>query len=214
MPIANAMRAILLKPLKHLSSRQRDQPEMKVFLQRFALISRYDASPSSTDGNADRYLQHMLLRYGMAGSMLPMSESSCTREVVVYDGSCGFCTGQMARIRRWDRDDRFEYAAWQSSDVAGRFPQLAQAELSSGMRLVQTDGRVLVGADAVHGIFRQLPGWRWVAWLYRVPGICQVCRWVYRRIAANRYRWGGKCSAGDAAGKCEVAGKEAGAGSK
>ena len=41
------------------------------------------------------------------------------------------------------------------------------------MRLVNPDGSIDVGADAVYQIARRLSGWKHVAWLYRVP----VLKW-------------------------------------
>ena len=117
-------------------------------------------------------------------------------ETIVYDGECAFCRKQVERIRGWDRAERFAYLPRQSPDLETRFPQLAQADLASGMRLVEPDGTVLVGADAVHGIARRLPGWRYLAWLYRVPGLRWLARRAYGWIAANRYKLAGSCDDG------------------
>ena len=113
--------------------------------------------------------------------------------VIVYDGQCGFCRSQVARIQRMDRRDQFEYIPSQSPDLLERFPQLRGEDFNSGMRLVDPEGRVLAGADAVHGIAERLPGWRRLAWLYRVPGLNALGRAVYRWIAANRHRLGRTC---------------------
>jgi len=110
--------------------------------------------------------------------------------VVVYDGNCPFCRQQVARIRHRDLWERFEYAAKQSPGLDERFPTLARGEFSTGMRLVMPDGRIRVGADAIYEIIRQLPNWRWVAWLYRVPGIHALARLLYAWVAANRTRLG------------------------
>jgi len=120
--------------------------------------------------------------------------------VVVYDGNCPFCRRQLARIRLRDITERFEYVAKQSPGLNERFPALARGEFSAGMRLVRPDGQVRVGSDAIYEIAYQLPYWRWIAWLYRVPGIHALTRLVYRWIAANRTRLGRSCGDAD----CEI----------
>ena len=113
--------------------------------------------------------------------------------VVVYDGNCPFCRRQVAQIRHRDIWERFEYAAKQSPGLDERFPVLARGEFSTGMRLVMPDGEVCIGADAIYEIASQLPNWRWIAWLYRVPGIHALARLVYAWVAANRTRLGRSC---------------------
>ena len=112
------------------------------------------------------------------------------KETIIYDGICSLCQRQVARIRRFDGRRVFDYVARQSPDLLARFPQLANEEFSTGMRLVHRDGRVAVGADAVYEIARRLSLTRWVAWLYRVPGLHALARRIYAHIAANRYRIG------------------------
>jgi len=123
--------------------------------------------------------------------------TACDRCVVVYDGSCAFCRAGIERIRRRDRFGAFEFIPAQDPHLHERFPALLQSGLEAGMRLVLPDGTVRVGADAVHGIARRLPRWRWVAWLYRLPGIRFAVRMGYRWVAARRMRLGG-CRDGDA----------------
>jgi predicted DCC family thiol-disulfide oxidoreductase YuxK len=116
-----------------------------------------------------------------------------TLPAVVYDGECAFCRSQVARIRRMAGEGAFEFVPSRSSELYARFPQLQGENLNSGMRLVEPDGRTHVGADAVYAIARRLRGWRWIAWLYRVPGLHWVARSIYGWIAANRHRLGAVC---------------------
>jgi predicted DCC family thiol-disulfide oxidoreductase YuxK len=91
----------------------------------------------------------------------------------------------------------FEIAAAGDSDLVARFPELDTLANAKGMRLVTPDGHVHIGADAVYEITRRLPRWRRVAWIYRIPGLRQVCRAAYSLVARNRHRLGGR-SADDA----------------
>lgn len=119
---------------------------------------------------------------------------------IVFDGQCPFCQRQIARIRKRDTRGVFEYLPKQTEGVDRRFPQLADGDFNTGMRLVHPDGSVSVGADAVYEIAKQLRGWRWLAWLYRVPVLHALCRWGYAWIAQNRYKLGKTCEHG----ACEI----------
>lgn len=118
------------------------------------------------------------------------------RPVVVYDGDCPFCRGQIERLRRLDRATRFECVPRQQPGLEARFPALADGDFRTGMRIVLPGGRIRVGADAVYEIARRLPGWRCVAWVYRVPGLRAIFRGVYAWIARNRFRLAAACDDG------------------
>ena len=68
------------------------------------------------------------------------------------------------------------------------------------MYLVAPDGRLYAGFEAaVQAVAtRRILGW--IAYLYYVPGIRQLCDLVYRFLASHRYRLFGKIIA---VGECE-----------
>ena len=68
------------------------------------------------------------------------------RPVMVFDGDCGFCRRWIAR---WQHatGDRIEYAAFQ--DDASRFPGVPREQFAQAVHLVEPDGRVTRGAEAV-----------------------------------------------------------------
>ena len=114
------------------------------------------------------------------------------RDIVVFDNRCGYCEAQMQRLQRLDRANRFEQVPRDDANLLERFPQLTEHDFNTGIRVIKPDGRIVVEADAVYEIARQLPCWRWIAWLYRVPGFTQLCRLIYKWIARNRYRFSGE----------------------
>ena len=118
------------------------------------------------------------------------------RSVVVYDGECSFCRRQIARIQRSDRANQFEYVARQAVGLEQRFPRLAEGDFNTGMRLIDPEGRIHVGADAVYEIARRLPAWRRLAWVYRLPIAHRLVRLVYKWIAAHRRSLGQSCASG------------------
>ncbi len=125
-----------------------------------------------------------------------MNESNTPKSVLVYDGECGFCRRQIERIQRRDQQQGFEYLPRQTPGITDRFPALAEGDFNTGMRLIFPDGRIRVGADALYEVARRLRGWRWLAWLYRVPGLHRLARALYAWVAAHRYALGRRCHNG------------------
>lgn len=109
------------------------------------------------------------------------------KPVVVYDGECRFCTWSMNRIRKLDKQDQFVYLPRQAPGIETRFPKLADSDFNTGMRLIVNDDQIFVGADAVHQIYRRLPPFHLVAWLYRVPILHWVFRGGYALVAKYRH---------------------------
>ena len=127
------------------------------------------------------------------------------KPVIVYDGECRFCQWSVRRIRKLDRREQFEFVPRQSAGLDARFPILAQSDFNTGLRLIEDTGAVQVGAvhvgaDAIYQIYRSLPPYNLVAWLYRVPPFTQLGRLGYAIIARNRHRFGRtECDTGSCA---------------
>ncbi len=105
---------------------------------------------------------------------------------VVYDGECGICQQSVALLKRWDREHVLRYVSFQDEAAVARF-RIALPALAAAMHLVFPDGRVFAGADAVPELLRLLPGKRWLAVWFRIPGALPLARRLYARIAARRH---------------------------
>ena len=114
-----------------------------------------------------------------------MSAAEAGLPTLIYDGECGMCRDAVDRLRRWDREHRLRYIPFQDESAVARFGITLPA-LAAAMHLVYPDGRVFAGADAVPELGKLLPGKRWWAWGFAVPGVRPVARRVYRRIAEGR----------------------------
>jgi predicted DCC family thiol-disulfide oxidoreductase YuxK len=125
--------------------------------------------------------------------MMPKTEQ---KPVIVYDGHCNFCIGQINRIIRCDKHNQFETLSRYSDGLFERFPVLKQENLDSGLRVVALDGNVSVGADAVYDIYKKFSPAKYIAWIYKVPILNLLFKMVYTLIAKNRYRFAGKCKDG------------------
>ncbi len=108
------------------------------------------------------------------------------RPTLIYDGECGFCRDAVAIVSRWDRGQQLHFIPFQDQVGISEFA-LPLPALAAAMHLVFPDGRVFAGADAAPELFRLLPGKRWLAWVFAVPGVLPVARRVYAWIARRRH---------------------------
>jgi predicted DCC family thiol-disulfide oxidoreductase YuxK len=106
------------------------------------------------------------------------------KPLLIFDGDCTFCRYW---IRRWQHitHDRIDYAPLQHDALRAQFPELARDQLERSVHLIEPDGRVHRGAEAV---FRsQMCARRWPLWLYKtVPGVAPVTEAAYAFVAAHR----------------------------
>ena len=104
---------------------------------------------------------------------------------VIYDGECGLCRQSVDLLRRWDRQRVLRFVPFQDEAAVARF-RIALPALAAAMHLVLPDGRVFAGADAAPELLRLLPGKRWLAAAFRVPGVLPLARRAYAWIAVRR----------------------------
>ncbi|WP_394837766.1 lipase maturation factor family protein [Pendulispora rubella] len=106
------------------------------------------------------------------------------RPLVVYDGACGFCKRWIERFRL-RTGDAVDYAPYQ--DVAERFPEIGEDAFRAALHVIDLNGIVHRGADAVFSALAHAPGGRWLAMLYRgSPGFARVSEAVYAWVASHR----------------------------
>jgi predicted DCC family thiol-disulfide oxidoreductase YuxK len=104
---------------------------------------------------------------------------------LIYDGECGICQQAVRLLKRWDREQVLRFVPFQDSAAVARFG-IALPALAAAMHLVFPEGAVYAGADAVPPLLRLLPGKRWLAPLFRIPGVLPLARRIYAWIARRR----------------------------
>src|SRR5688572_25164624 len=123
--------------------------------------------------------------------------------VVIYDGHCKFCTGQVQNLARWDGKGRIAFISLHDPEVARRWPDLTHEMLMDQMYLIEPQGNRYVGAAAFQYLSRKLPRLWLLAPLMHIPLSLPLWQFFYRQVAKRRY-WLGKT--GDACddGACKV----------
>src|SRR3954451_12537557 len=112
-----------------------------------------------------------------------MTVSPVQRPVVLYDGKCGFCKRHIAR---WSAlsGDAIEYLPYQ--EHLQRFPQVTEQQLERAVHLIEPDGRIRRGANAVFRIaaLSGSPQWLWFyEGLFRFRLIAEM---GYALVASSR----------------------------
>jgi predicted DCC family thiol-disulfide oxidoreductase YuxK len=110
------------------------------------------------------------------------------RSVLIYDGECEFCKSWVQWALKRDADRRLEFISCQSEERQKRFPHVRLQDCEQAMYVVTPENRTFAGGDAVPYFFSAIRGWKWVAFLFKIPGVLQIARPTYRWIARNRSR--------------------------
>lgn len=118
------------------------------------------------------------------------------RTVVLYDGACRFCRGQIAILRRLDLFRTLRFVSLHEPSVSADFPELSRDVLLDRMHVIDRAGSVRDGAQAVRYLTRVLPPLWPLAMLLHVPGSLPLWQWAYACVARNRYRIAGSCTDG------------------
>lgn len=107
-----------------------------------------------------------------------------SRPLLVWDGDCGFCSLAVAWVRGRDQDGLLEILSSQECSDPPLTPALRE-QADRELLLIEPDGRVRGGAEAVLSALARLPGGWWARPLLWPPFI-----WImtvgYRLVARNR----------------------------
>ncbi len=133
----------------------------------------------------------------MNTAALPDPDLHPDRDVVIFDGQCRICTGQIQVLARLDLTHRLSFLSLHEWRTRDRYPDLSFMELMKQMYVIDRGGRRHGGALAVRHLSRRLPLLWPLAVLMHLPGTMPFWHGLYRRIARSRYRFGRmQCSEG------------------
>jgi predicted DCC family thiol-disulfide oxidoreductase YuxK len=118
-------------------------------------------------------------------------------DVILFDGHCRLCRGAAKQLEHLLGGSGSELRSFREEGVLAAFPGISLERCERAMQLVQADGRVFEGAEAiVQALGRGRIGR--LLFVYYVPGLRQVADWLYRLIARYRFRIAGKSCTDDA----------------
>lgn len=134
---------------------------------------------------------------------LPAPAELPNAPVVIYDGHCKFCSGQVRNLARWDGQGRIAFLSLHDPEVTRRWPDLTHDLLMEQMYLIDPTGQRHSGAAAFRYLTRTLPKLWLLAPMMHLPCSLPIWQFCYRQIAKRRYLLGKTESACDD-GACKV----------
>ena len=108
------------------------------------------------------------------------------KPLMVFDGDCNFCT---LWIRRWRQitGEAVDYLPAQDPQVVQRFPEMPREQFQKSVQLIEPDGAVVSGAEAVFRALAKNPKWKWPLGIYeRSPALAKVTECAYEFVAGHR----------------------------
>jgi 3-demethoxyubiquinol 3-hydroxylase len=114
-----------------------------------------------------------------------MVSSSPESAKIFYDGSCPICSKEVGIYRQQKASQTLE---WVDVSQPQFVPPLGPSvtELMQRFHVQTATGELLSGAKAFVYLWAQLPGWRVLAWLARLPGMLPTMEWAYRQFLKRR----------------------------
>jgi predicted DCC family thiol-disulfide oxidoreductase YuxK len=135
---------------------------------------------------------------------LPTPAENPDADIVIFDGHCKFCTGQVKKLAHWDATGRrLAFLSLHDPQVPRLFPDLTHDQLMEQMYVVDRRGQRHAGAAAFRYLSTKLPKLYWLAPFMHIPFTMPLWRWGYRQIAKRRYLAGKTADACDD-GACQV----------
>lgn len=121
---------------------------------------------------------------------LPTPQELPNADVVIYDGHCKFCTGQVQNLKRMDGGNRLAFVSLHDPFVATHYPDLTYDMLMDQLYVVDQAGNRYGGAAAFRYLSRKLPKLWLLAPVMHIPFTLPLWQWGYRQVAKRRYLMG------------------------
>src|SRR5215469_620893 len=105
---------------------------------------------------------------------------------MVYDGDCRFCG---LWIRRWQQmtGDAVDYLPSQDPQIITRFPEIPAEQFQTSVQLIEPDGKVFSGSEAVFRALAKNPNYHWTQHFYESsPLVADITEWTYGFVARSR----------------------------
>ena len=106
--------------------------------------------------------------------------------LLVFDGDCNFCT---LWVRRWQQmtGDCVDYLPAQDPRIAAQFPEIPSHQFDTAVVLIETDGLVYSGAEAIFRTWAHNPKRQWPLRGYeKSPPLARLTELAYRLVSENR----------------------------
>lgn len=108
---------------------------------------------------------------------------------VYYDGACPLCAAEIGTYRRCRGAERVAFVDVGRTDApADLGPGLTREAALARFHVRDAGGSLASGAAGFAALWSQLPGWRWLARITRLPGVLALAERAYRGFLPLRPR--------------------------
>lgn len=114
-----------------------------------------------------------------------------SKPLVIYDGSCSVCAGNLPWLHRLDWLNIFEARPYQDTEVYTLCPGLTPDACKEALHVVFPHGRMAIGADALRAICLRMPMTCLCGLMMYIPPLPWLSDRLYRLFARNRHHLGG-----------------------
>jgi predicted DCC family thiol-disulfide oxidoreductase YuxK len=127
------------------------------------------------------------------------------RIIIIYDRHCMLCTRTVARLMTLRTTTNIESIPLQDERAAALLPEgYTEDQLSKEIHVIDMlNGLIFHGAEAMIYVMTKLPSLRFIAIIYRIPGMKWLASRIYRWVAKHRYDLFGRTDDCDS-GYCEI----------
>lgn len=124
-------------------------------------------------------------------------EKTTQELTLLYDARCGLCQRTVRTLRNIRTSVPLHMLPLQQADSTKLPVPLNRDELMAELHVIDSEGDVYAGSEAVFRILREVPRLRWLAVMQRIPGMRGLSRRWYGWIARNRYALFGEVNGED-----------------
>lgn len=110
----------------------------------------------------------------------PTSTTGACADTVHYDGACPVCSREIAMYQREPGGQDIRWIDVTRCDAEALGDGLTREAALARLHLRSGDGRLVSGAAAFTGMWRQLPRWRWLGRLFGSGWRLSLLEFVYR----------------------------------
>ncbi len=110
-----------------------------------------------------------------------------TVPTLIYDGECPLCRTAVDWVAAQTRPGAIELLTCQSEERAQRFPGIAFEQCMQAVQLAMPNGEVYAGEQSLPHLFLMMRRWRWMARLFRLPGVSLLAPHAYAFVARHRH---------------------------
>lgn len=105
---------------------------------------------------------------------------------LIYDGECPLCRKAVEWVVARTSPGAIELLTCQSDERARRFPDIALEQCMQAVQLAMPNGEIHAGHESLPHLFLLMRRWRWMARLFRLPGVSLLAPHAYAFVARHR----------------------------